>query len=174
MSCIKFVVPMNPCPCGYYPDLNKCRCTPSQVHHYLSHISGPILDRIDLCVEAPKTALDSLYGKSARQVQKRMDSKSLREKVLAARKQQEDRYKGTNIRFNSELKGPDLEKYCYLGKKESEMLEKLYVSLDLSARACNKLVVVARTIADLEESGEIHTRHLAEAVCYRAADKLGR
>lgn len=165
---------MNPCPCGYYPDLNKCRCTPSQVHHYLSHISGPILDRIDLCVEAPKTALDSLYGKSARQVQKRMDSKSLREKVLAARKQQEDRYKGTNIRFNSELKGPDLEKYCYLGKKESEMLEKLYVALDLSARACNKLVVVARTIADLEESGEIHTRHLAEAVCYRAADKLGR
>ncbi len=165
---------MNPCPCGYYPDLNKCRCTPSQVHNYLSHISGPILDRIDLCIEAPRAALDHLYGKSAGRVQKGADSKSLREKVFTARKQQEERYKGTNIRFNSELRGGDVEKYCPLGKKEAEMLEKLYVSLDLSVRALNKLLVVARTIADLEESREIHTKHLAEAVCYRTADKLGR
>lgn len=165
---------MNPCPCGYYPDLNKCRCTPSQVHNYLSHISGPILDRIDLCIEAPPAALDCLYGKSDEYVQKKVDSKTLREKVLIARKQQEDRYKGTNIRFNSELRAGDLDKYCHLGKKEAEMLESLFASLDLSVRACNKLVVVARTIADLEESGEILTKHLAEAACYRAADKLGR
>lgn len=165
---------MNPCPCGYYPDLNRCRCTPSEVHNYLSHISGPILDRIDLCVEAPRVAPDLLYGKKEDNLQKRLDSKSLRQKVLIARKLQEERYKGTRIHFNSELRDGDLEKYCHLGKEEAEMLEKLYVSLDLSVRGCNKLVVVARTIADLEKSREIHTKHLAEAVCYRAADKIGR
>lgn len=160
---------MNPCPCGYYPDLNRCRCTPGEVHNYLRHISGPVLDRIDLCVEAVRVAPDCIYG-----AQKGESSKSLREKVFIARKQQEERYRGTGIRFNSELRAGDLEKYCHLGIREAEMLEKLYTTLDLSMRACNKLLVVARTIADLEESKEISTKHLAEAVCYRAGDKLGR
>lgn len=159
---------MNPCPCGYYPDLNKCRCTPCEIHNYLSHISGPILDRIDLCVEAARVAPNYISG-----TQKGESSKSLREKVFIARKQQEKRYRGTGIRFNSELRTGDLEKYCHLGIKEAEMLKKLYSTLNLSVRACNKLLVVARTIADLEESKEILTKHLAEAVCYRAGEKLG-
>lgn len=160
---------MNPCPCGYYPDLNRCRCTPHEIHTYLSHISGPILDRIDLCVEAPRVEPVQLYSG-----RKGEGSESLRKKVLIARKQQEKRYCGTPIRFNSELGAGDLEKYCHLEEEERKMLEKLYSSLGLSVRACNKLLVVARTIADLEESDRIRTRHLAEAVCYRAGDKLGR
>ena len=160
---------MNPCPCGYFPDLNRCRCTPSEIHNYLRHISGPILDRIDLCVEAVRVAPNYLQG-----TLKGENSKSLREKVFIARKRQEKRYQGTGIRFNSELKTGDLEKYCHLGSKETEMLEKLYMSLDLSVRSCNKLLVVARTIADLEECDNISTKHLAEAVCYRAGDKLER
>lgn len=119
-------------------------------------------------------APENLYAKRRDHVQKRMDSKSFRQKVFTARKRQEERYKGTKIRFNSELRGGDLEKYCHLGKEEAEMMEKLYVSFELSVRACSKIIAVARTIADLEESGEISTRHLAEAVCYRAADKPGR
>lgn len=160
---------MNPCPCGYYPDLNRCRCTPYEIHTYLSHLSGPILDRIDLCVEAPRVEPDQLYS-----AQKGEGSESLRKKVLIARKQQEIRYRGTHIRFNSELQTSDLERYCHLEEEEKRMLEKLYSTLGLSVRACNKLLVVARTIADLEESDRIRTRHLKEAVCYRAGDKLGR
>lgn len=166
---IMLIGAMNPCPCGYYPDLNKCRCTPYEIHHYLSHISGPVLDRMDLCVEAPRVEPSCLYTR-----QKGESSESLRKKVSIARKQQEERYRGTGIRFNSELKAGDLEKYCHLEKEEAGMLKKLYDTLGLSVRACNKLLVVARTIADLEESERILTRHLAEAVCYRAGDKLGR
>lgn len=161
---------MNPCPCGYYPDLNRCRCTPHEIHTYLSHISGPILDRIDLCVEASKVEPAWLYSGQ----KKGEGSQSLRKKVITARKQQEKRYRGTSIRFNSELLASDLEKYCHLEEEEVRMLEKLYSSLGLSVRACNKLLVVARTIADLEESDRIRAGHLAEAACYRAGDKLGR
>ncbi len=162
---------MNPCPCGYYPDLNRCRCTPHEIHNYLSHISGPILDRIDLCVEAPVAELtpNRLYAPS-----KSEGSESLRKKVLSARKRQEKRYRGTDIRFNSELETKDMEKYCYLEKEEAKMAERLYASLNLSVRSFKKLLVVARTIADLEESDKISTGHLAEAACYRAGDKLCR
>ncbi len=166
---IMLIGAMNPCPCGYYPDLNRCRCTPYEIHNYLSHISGPILDRIDLCVEAPRVKPDRLYL-----AQKGESSESLRKKVMIARRQQEKRYRGTAIRFNSELGAGDIEKYCHLGNEEAKMLEKLYSMLNLSVRSCKKLLVVARTIADLEKSEEIQKRHLAEAVCYRAEDKLGR
>lgn len=166
---IMLIGAMNPCPCGYYPDINRCRCTPHEIHNYLSHISGPILDRIDLCVEAPRVEPGRLYSAS-----KGEGSESLRKKVLIARKRQEKRYQGTDLRFNSELEAGDLEKYCHLEEEEAKMLERLYSTLDLSARSLKKLLVVARTIADLEESDKIRTRHLAEAVCYRAGDKLGR
>lgn len=166
---VMLVGAMNPCPCGYYPDLNRCRCTPYEIHNYLNHISGPILDRIDLCVEAPRVEPEWL-----RSARKGEGSESLRKKVMIARKQQEKRYRGTSIHFNSELGAGDMEQYCHLGKEETKMLEKMYSTFHLSIRALNKLLVVARTIADLEESDRILTHHLAEAVCYRTGDKLGR
>lgn len=162
---VMLVGAMNPCPCGYYPDLNKCRCTPFEIHTYLNHISGPILDRIDLCVEAPRVEPDFLYRR-----EKGESSESLRKKVMLARKQQEKRYLGTHLRFNSELRAGDLEKYCVLGKEEGELLEKMYDTFQLSVRALNKLLVVARTIADLEQSEQILCRHLSEALCYRVGD----
>lgn len=166
---VMLVGAMNPCPCGYYPDVNKCRCTPFEIHHYLSHISGPIMDRIDICVEAPKVEIGQLQSK-----RKGESSKSMRQKVMKARKKQEERYRGTAYRFNSEIAAGDLEKYCHLERKEMEEVEKLFRTLDLSARAYHKLLKVARTIADLEESDRIMTKHLMEAVCYQTGDKIGR
>ena len=160
---------MNPCPCGYDPDRNRCRCTPFEVHHYLSHISGPILDRIDLCTNAAPVEINQLHSRKRRE-----SSKDMREKVMRARKQQEIRYRGSGYRFNSEIAAGDLESYCHLEKEEMRMMEKLFGTLLLSARAYHKLLKVARTIADLEQSDRIMKKHLMEAVCYQTGDKIGR
>lgn len=166
---VMLVGAMNPCPCGYYPDRNKCRCTPAEIHHYLSRISGPILDRIDLCANASRIEIRQLQSKK-----KGESSKDMRQKVMKARKQQKIRYQGTGYRFNSELAAGDLDRYCHLEREEMEMLEKMFGTLALSARAYHKLLKVARTIADLEASECIMKKHLMEAVCFRTGDNLGR
>lgn len=157
---------MNPCPCGYYPDRNKCRCTPFEIHNYISHISGPVLDRIDIRVEAPRVELAQLMFRK-----KAGSGEKMREKVMAARERQKKRYEGTKIRFNGELCAKDIEKYCFLGKKQQEMMKKIFHSMELSARAYHRMIKVARTIADVEDSDEIEERHLAEAACYYGAEK---
>lgn len=151
---------MNPCPCGYYPDRNKCRCTPFEIHQYLSHISGPILDRMDLCVSAPKIEISQLQGN-----QKGISSASIRQMVMAARERQSYRYRGTNIRFNADLGAGQIETYCSLTQKEKKMVEKMFRTMDLSVRAYHRMLKVARTIADVEESEKIKEVHLAEAAC---------
>lgn len=158
---------MNPCPCGYYPDRNRCRCTPFEIHNYISHISGPILDRIDICIQAPKVEISQLQSS-----EKGQSSKSLRGKVMRAREKQRKRFEGTAFRFNADLRAGDVEKYCPLRKNEKKMLEDLFHIMDLSARAYHRLIKVARTIADIEESEEISEVHLAEAVCYRAEERI--
>lgn len=158
---------MNPCPCGYYPDRNRCRCTPFEIHNYISHISGPILDRIDICIQAPKVEISQLQSS-----EKGQSSESLRGKVMRAREKQRKRFEGTAFRFNADLRAGDVEKYCPLRKNEKKMLEDLFHTMDLSARAYHRLIKVARTIADIEESEEISEVHLAEAVCYRAEERI--
>ncbi len=162
---VMLVGAMNPCPCGYYPDRNRCRCTPYEIHHYLSHISGPILDRIDLCVLTHKVDIRQLQSP-----EKGMGSREMRARVRAARKIQKERYEGTKIRFNSDLSPEDLKKYCPLDGREKEMLEKLSRTMNLSARTYHRLLKVARTIADLEGTKQIRSEHLAQAVCYRQDD----
>lgn len=156
---------MNPCPCGHYPDRSRCRCTPFEIHNYLSHISGPIFDRIDLCVDAPRIEIGQI-----RDGKKGESSEIMRKKVMIARSRQKERYQGTSIRFNSELPAGEIEQYCHLGKKEKEMLEKLFTSFHLSVRAYHKLLKVARSIADLEESKRVSIKHLQEAACYQVRD----
>lgn len=158
---------MNPCPCGYFPDRNKCRCTPFEIHNYLSHISGPILDRIDLCVRTPKVEIGRLQNR-----EKGMTSAQIRERVMAGRFLQKKRYEGTGIRFNADLGAGDMEEYCKLEKAEKELLQKLAKTMDLSARAYHKILKVARTIADLEGSDNIKKEHLSEAVCYRGGEEF--
>lgn len=158
---------MNLCPCGYYPDQNKCTCTPYERHQYLNHLSGPILDRIDLCLEARKIEISQLQ-----QNRKGISSKEMRERVLIARKRQERRYQDSKINFNSELKGKEFERFCRLENAEKELAASIYVQMQLSARAYHRMLRVARTIADLEDSEKIKTEHLTEAMCYRTTGIL--
>ena len=162
------VAAMNPCPCGYYPDKNKCRCTPAQVKRYMSRVSGPILDRIDLCVELQPVDIQGLKGPRAE------SSEELRLAVVEARKRQKERFEGMKYRFNGDIEAADMERFCGLGSKEQALLERLYHSLQLSARAYHRILKVARTIADLEGSDVIREEHLLEAACYRPGEEVWR
>lgn len=160
------VCAMNPCPCGYYPDLGRCRCTPAQVKKYMGRISGPILDRIDLCVELQPVDIGKLCASSESE-----SSLIIRERVLRARQIQEERFRGTAKRFNSDMDNGDIGKWCSLGTEEKKYMERIYSSLKLSARAYHRLLKVARTIADLAGEERIRTEHLLEAACYRPAQE---
>lgn len=162
MNCINLVVPMNPCPCGYYPDRNRCRCTAAQVKQYMGKVSGPILDRIDLCVELQPVELDSLKRKSGAE-----DSHTIRKRVQKARMRQEIRFSGTGYRFNGDIESGQIDRYCALGIEEEACMGQLYQTLHLSARAFHRILKVARTIADLEDAEEIQVEHLLEASYYR-------
>lgn len=156
------VAAINPCPCGYFPDRNRCRCTAQSIDKYLSKLSGPILDRIDICVEASAVKLEELKGPG-----KSMSSADMRELVERAREKQDARYAGTRFRFNGELGPKEINEFCQLGKKEQDFLDVAYTKLELSARAYHKVIKVARTIADIEGEENIKISHLAEALNYR-------
>lgn len=162
---VMLVAAMNPCPCGFYPDRSKCRCTPYEVRRYRSKISGPIMDRMDLIVEAPKLKVSELT-----KAQKGECSRDIRARVLRARELQSRRYRKTGFRFNAELDVGGVRRYCPLGTREQQFMEQMFESLDLSARAYHRLLKLARTIADLEGSDAITVEHLSEAVCYRMSD----
>lgn len=159
------VCAMNPCPCGYYPNLNRCRCTESRRIAYQSRISGPIMDRIDLWVELQKTNISSLQSPKQEE-----NSQKIRERVTRARQMQEQRFVGKKYRFNGEIPVGDMEKCCPLGEKEKKVMEELYSSLELSARSYHRVIKVARTIADLEGEETIRENHLLEAALYRPGE----
>lgn len=157
---------MNPCPCGCYPDFDRCTCTPGQIQHYLGKISQPFLDRIDICVEAPKVKYESLKSR-----EKQESSAQIRERVCRARKIQERRYAGTRIISNALLDVRELDTYCSLGRPESKLMEQAFSALRLTARTYHKILKVARTIADLEGAEKIEETHIKEAIGYRTMDK---
>lgn len=157
---------MNPCPCGFYPDRERCRCTPFEVKRYLNRVSGPILDRMDICVEAMPIAFSNMT--SGRREE---SSAQVRERVMAARRRQEQRFAGTGLHFNADMGAGDIERYCGLGTEELHYMERMFSCLQLSARAYHRILKVARTIADLDGSDRIREMHLAEAICYRQSDR---
>lgn len=163
-SCL-IVGAMNPCPCGYYPDRDKCRCLGHEIDRYLHRISGPVLDRMDIVVETKRVDIAKLSDD-------RPGEKSARilERVLKARDMQRKRFEGTGLIFNADMGPAQVRQYCPLGDREKQMMEELFSAMDLSARAYHKIIKVARTIADLEGNGRIERRHLAEAACYRRTD----
>lgn len=160
---------MNPCPCGYYPDRNRCRCSQNDIERYLSKISGPILDRIDLCVEVARMEPSEIVeGK-----EKGQSSDELRKMVQGAVIRQKKRFEGEAFMFNSEIPSAKISKYIPLGEEENEFIFSAYESLNLSMRSFYKLLKVARTIADIEGSENVSVRHLAEASCYRFPEYIG-
>ncbi|MDY5845644.1 MAG: YifB family Mg chelatase-like AAA ATPase [Bariatricus sp.] len=160
------VAAMNPCPCGYYPDLDKCSCTLTQVQKYMGKISQPFLDRLDVCVEAAKVEYDALVGES-----QESSSKMMRKKVEEARKIQEKRFEGKEIRTNSQMSKEELDEFCRLTPSGGKLMRQAYEVMRLTARSYHKILKVARTIADLEGSDQIEEEHVKEAVGYRMIDK---
>lgn len=159
------VAAMNPCPCGHFPDRNRCSCSEAEIKKYLSRISGPILDRIDVVTEAPRVEIRQLSAEMHNE-----SSVDIKQRVLEARARQEYRYKDTTYQFNAELRPGDIKEYCKLDTKTQEMMEEVFTMMNLSARAYHKIIKVARTIADLDRKEDILAEHLSEAICYRMND----
>lgn len=158
---------MNPCACGYYPDMQKCHCTTRAVKQYLGKISQPLLDRIDvLCVETPKIEFKELVGEK-----KEESSATIRNRVMNTLAIQRERYKKENFYCNSQIPSGEIKKYCGLNMAQEKMMEKVYEDLNLTARSYHKILKVARTLADMEASECIEDGHLQEAICYRSIDK---
>lgn len=154
----------NPCPCGNYPDLNKCTCTPGQIQQYYNHLSQPFLDRFDLSIEVSKIQYDDLEGDREEET-----SEVIRGRVCEARDRQYKRYGKTKT--NAELSSTEVETYCKLGQKEKKFMGQIFEQMELTARTYHKVLKVARTIADLAEEEKIQLSHLREAVGYRMFDK---
>ncbi len=158
---------LNPCPCGYFNDgRRRCICTPLQIGRYLSRISGPLLDRIDLQVEVPSLSPEEIGGMEAGE-----SSVAIRERVEGARSIQRERFRTLSIRDNGSMATRHLRRLCPIDAAGRRLLEAAIERMGLSARAWDRILKVARTIADLAGSSSIESDHLAEAIQYRALDK---
>jgi len=161
------VAAMNPCPCGWYGDARRpCRCTQHELERYRRRVSGPLLDRIDLHVDVPAVSCAALPGAGTAE-----PSRSVRERVAAARRRQAERAGPGGARLNARLKGAALRRSCPIDGTGRKLLSDAVEKLGLSARAHDRILRVARTIADLEGAERIALGHLAEAVQYRALDR---
>ena len=161
---------MNPCPCGYYNHPDKdCLCPPGMVQKYLNKISGPLLDRIDLHVEVTPVSFEELSSK-----EKGESSADIRERVMAAREVQGSRYKeNEGVHANAQMSTKQLQVFCKLNSDSQQLLKMAMTKLNLSARAYDRILKVARTIADLEKNKSITSEHIAEAIQYRSLDREG-
>jgi magnesium chelatase family protein len=159
---------MNPCPCGFFGDpTRECRCTPAQIQRYVSKISGPLLDRIDIHIEVPAVRYRELREKEAGE-----SSAAVRERVLRAREKQLERFAGEKqVYSNSQMPPKLIRKHCQISAEGEKLLESAMLKLGLSARAHDRVLKVARTIADLDDSASVEPKHLMEAVQYRSLDR---
>ena len=161
------VASMNPCPCGYYGSTtNQCKCTTTAIHNYLSKISGPLLDRIDLHIE-----VDSINYEDLSHYELEEPSCEIKKRVNRARDIQLQRFKDSKIYSNAKMNEKEFKKYCALDKDSTSLLEIAFKRFNLTARAYNRILKVARTIADLDGKENIERKHLMEAIQYRTLDK---
>ena len=161
-------IAINPCPCGYFTDpYHECRCTPTAIQRYHSQISGPLLDRIDIHIEVPALKYDELKSTTPGE-----SSEDIRARANRACGIQLSRYKGKKkIYCNAHLGSKDIRKHCVIDDESQSLLKTAIERFGLSARAYDKVLKVARTIADLEGVDKIKTQHVAEAIQYRSLDK---
>ncbi len=161
------VAAMNPCPCGYYTDSRReCRCHPGQIRNYMSRISGPLLDRIDIHLEVAPVNYRRLSGGGEEE-----DSAGIRRRVTAARSVQRERFGPSGVYCNAAMTSRDLKKHCRLSRPVRELLERAMEELGLSARAWDRILKVSRTIADLAGAEEPDPAHVSEAIQYRVLDR---
>ena len=161
------VCAMNPCPCGYYGHpTRKCTCSPQAVQRYLSKLSGPLLDRLDIHIEVPPVEFSSLSGTADEEC-----SADIRKRVNAAREIQTERLRGSGISCNAKMDAAQTKKFCRPTAEGLMLLEKVFEKLELSARAYDKILRIARTIADLDGSDSVNSDHISQAVQYRSLDR---
>ncbi|MFH1836658.1 MAG: YifB family Mg chelatase-like AAA ATPase [Candidatus Omnitrophota bacterium] len=163
------VAAMNPCPCGYFTDPHKsCKCTSHQIQRYISKVSGPLLDRIDIHLEVPRLNYDELSKKRTGEF-----SSDIKKRVLKTNLIQKSRFSDgpDPTPYNAYMKTKDIEKYCTLSSEAEELLKSAILELGISARAYDKILKISRTIADMENSEIIESHHLSEAVGYRCLDR---
>lgn len=164
---IMVVAAMNPCPCGYFGDeTHKCSCSDSKIKRYLNKISGPLLDRFDIHVEVPPVKFEELRNTEITE-----SSARIKKRVDAAREIQRERFKGSSTLCNAKINAEQFEKVCIIDQDAEKTLKESFEKLGLTARAYDRVLKVARTIADLEESEIIHSQHVLEAVQYRSLDR---
>lgn len=158
---------MNPCPCGFFGDpTRECRCTPTQIQRYVAKISGPLLDRIDIHIDVPAVRYKELRGAAPVE-----GSAEVRARVAAARERQLERFRGLKIYSNAQMPARLIRQVCEIDTESEKLLENAITRLGLSARAHDRILKVARTIADLDSSDRIQPKHLSEAVQYRTLDR---
>lgn len=159
---VMLVAAMNPCPCGFYPDLSKCRCSAPQIERYLNKISEPMLERMDLNISVKKLEYEELFGN-----EKQESSETIRKRVILAHEIQRKRLQPFKLLYNSQIPGNKLEEICGLGQEEKKLQKEIFEKYELSARAATKILKVARTIADLEQKENVTCDHIWEALSYR-------
>ena len=165
---VMLVAAMNPCPCGYLGHPTKpCTCTPAAAQRYLARVSGPLMDRIDIQIEVPPVEFDELTGKAGQEE----TSAAIKARVNAARRVQQARFAGTGVTCNAKMTERQIETYCALTDENKKLLAGVFDKLGLSARAYNKILKLARTVADLDGSEAITRTHLMEAIRYRNLDR---
>ena len=165
---IMLVAAMNPCPCGYYGDTVKtCSCSQPLIAKYLQRISGPLLDRIDIHIEVPRLRQDEMIqgGGSGE------PSASIRSRVMASRTRQKERFDGTSLHCNAHMGARQIKQFCRVADDVKDLLRAAISQLGLSARAYDRILKLARTIADLDGQDDIGLAHVAEAIQYRALDR---
>ncbi|MBN1383581.1 MAG: YifB family Mg chelatase-like AAA ATPase [Elusimicrobia bacterium] len=164
------IAAMNPCPCGYYGHpTRECTCTPFAIQKYISRISGPLMDRIDLHIDVPAVKFEELSEMPVTGVE---SSKDIKERIVKSRTIQKSRFESEkNIYCNSHMESKHIKKYCVIGYDSKNLLKHAMEKLGFSARAHDRILKVARTIADLDFSKDIQTQHIAEAIQYRSLDK---
>ena len=161
------IASMNPCPCGYYNHPTKeCTCSAAAVHRYMAHVSGPLMDRIDMHIEVVPVSISAMSSDEAVE-----SSSDIRRRVVAAREIQRERFKGLNIHCNAMMNSSMLREFAPLDKECAQLLEFAMGRLNLSARAYDRIIKVARTIADLEGKAHIESNHISEAIGYRSLDR---
>ncbi|MEI8211136.1 MAG: YifB family Mg chelatase-like AAA ATPase [Planctomycetota bacterium] len=161
------VAALNPCPCGYRTDPRRsCNCSPPQIERYMARISGPLLDRIDIHIEVPAVPFEELHSRPAS-----TSSETIREQVTSAREIQRQRFVSSKTLTNAQMSSRELREYCPLGTVQTQRMRSAVTDMGLSARAHDKVVRVARTVADLDQCETIEPQHIEEAIQFRMLDR---
>ncbi|MBO4554673.1 MAG: YifB family Mg chelatase-like AAA ATPase [Clostridia bacterium] len=161
------IASMNPCPCGNFGSKTQiCRCTPQQIHNYVSKLSGPLMDRIDLQIEVDNITYDEFRTRAEAET-----SATIKARIDAVRAIERERFKNDGILTNAEMSPAQINKYCKIDKDSERLLQKAFERLNLSARGTTRILKVARTIADMEGAPDIKPQHIAEAIQYRGLDR---